>query len=208
MDNLLLLQVFIILNSVSENNHLVGGCVRDMFLKKTPKDFDIVTDIPMDVMEPLFTQNGWTVDSVGKQFLILFIAKDGQQFEIANFRKDVGFSDGRRPEKAEIGDLASDAQRRDFTVNSIYYNPMTGNTLDPNNGMKDLKSKTLRFIGKPQDRIKEDYLRIFRFYRFLAATGFTPETKSLKACRELFNEGYIKTTPDRVRLEIERMIKL
>lgn len=207
MNNLNLLQAFIILNSMSSNNYLVGGCVRDMLLGKDPKDYDIVSDIPMDDIEKAFVENGWKVDSVGKQFLILFVSKNNDQFEIANFRKDVGFSDGRRPDKAEIGDLISDSQRRDFTVNSIYYNPINGEFLDPNNGRKDLKNKLLRFIGKPHERIKEDYLRIFRFYRFLSTTGLYPEDKSMRACREMFNEAYLKTTPERVRMEIERMVK-
>ena len=117
----------------------------------------------------------------------------------------VGFSDGRRPDEAIIGDINTDAARRDFTVNSIYYDPIHGSFLDPNKGMEDIKTKTLRFIGRPHDRIREDYLRIFRFYRFLSK-GFTPDKKSLKACRELFNEAYLHTTPERVRMEVERMV--
>lgn len=200
-----LLQIFVILKSYSNNNYLVGGCVRDFLTGKIPKDFDIVTDVQMDTIEEAFKTNGWSVDSVGKQFLILFVSKNGEQYEIANFRKDVGFSDGRRPDQAIIGNLETDAARRDFTVNSIYYDPFNDTYLDPNNGMKDVKNKTLRFIGRPEDRIKEDYLRIFRFYRFLSK-GFTPDKRSLKACREYFNEAYLKTTPERVRVEIERIV--
>lgn len=194
-----------ILGGFSRNNYLVGGCVRDSLIGKEPKDFDIVTDVHMDIIETAFIENGWTVDSVGKQFLIMFVSKNGEQFEIANFRKDVGFSDGRRPDEAVIGDLASDAARRDFTVNSIYYNPIDGSYIDPNNGMKDAKERVLRFIGRPHDRIREDYLRIFRFYRFLSK-GFTADKRSLKACRELFNEAYGQTTPERVRMEIEKVV--
>ena len=200
-----LLQIFLILRGFSDKNYLVGGSVRDALLGKEPKDFDIVTDVHMDTIEQAFQENGWTVDAVGKQFLVMFVSKNGEQFEIANFRKDVGFSDGRRPDEAIIGDLNTDAARRDFTVNSIYYDPITGSFLDPNKGMEDIKTKTLRFIGKPHDRIREDYLRIFRFYRFLSK-GFTPDKKSLKACRELFNEAYLHTTPERVRMEVERMV--
>lgn len=200
-----LLQLFVILRAYSQNNYLVGGCVRDHLLGRESKDFDIVTDVHMDTIEQAFIENGWTVDAVGKQFLVMFVSKNGEQFEIANFRKDVGFSDGRRPDEAIIGDLASDAARRDFTVNSIYYDPFTGSYLDPNSGIKDAKERVLRFIGRPHDRIKEDYLRIFRFYRFLSK-GFTPDKRSLKACRELFNEAYGQTTPERVRMEVERMV--
>ena len=169
-----LLQIFMILRGFSQNNYLVGGCVRDSLIGREPKDFDIVTDVHMDTIEAAFIDNGWTVDSVGKHFLVLFSSKNGVQYEIANFRKDVGFSDGRRPDEAIIGDLTTDAARRDFTVNSIYYDPINGSYLDPNKGMKDAEERILRFIGKPQDRIREDYLRIFRFYRFLSK-GFTPQ---------------------------------
>lgn len=200
-----LLQIFLILRAYSTNNYLVGGAVRDFLLGKQPKDFDIVTDVHMDTIESAFIENDWTVDAVGKQFLVMFVSKNGEQYEIANFRKDVGFSDGRRPDEAIIGDLDSDAARRDFTVNSIYYDPFNGSYLDPNGGLKDIESRTLRFIGRPHDRIKEDYLRIFRFYRFLSK-GFTPDKRSLKACRELFNEAYGQTTPERVRMEVERIV--
>lgn len=205
-DNLLLLQAFMILRPFSENNYLVGGCVRDMLLGRTPKDFDIVTDVQISIVREDFENNGWEVKGVGDHFLVYIIAKDGQMFEIANFRKESGFSDGRRPDHVEIGSLQEDSARRDFSVNSIYYEPFSGQYIDPNNGMKDIKSKTLRFIGKPHDRIREDYLRVFRFYRFLAKLGFEGHPKSLKACREMFNIAYANTTPERVRMEIERIV--
>lgn len=199
-----LLQIFMLLNNESPNNYLVGGCVRDYLMGKEPKDFDIVTDIHMDKIEQIFSENGWDVDAVGKQFLVMFISKDEYTYEIANFREEHGFTDGRRPDDVEIGDLKSDAARRDFTVNSIYYDPIKDEYVDPNNGMEDLKNRELKFIGRPKDRIREDYLRVFRYFRFLNK-GFKPNKKSLKACRELFNEAYQKTTPERVRSEIEKM---
>ncbi len=205
--NVNILQAFVLLNSQSSNNYLVGGSVRDYLLGKTPHDFDIVTDVPMDTIESLFAMNGWKVDATGKSFLVMNVSKDGQQYEIANFRKDGDYSDGRRPDSVEIGSLEEDAQRRDFTVNAIYFNPFSGKLMDPQNGRQDLEAKRLRFIGRPKDRIKEDYLRIFRFYRFLTK-GFTADKKSLKACREYFNEAYLQTTPERVRVEIERMVNL
>lgn len=205
MDDLLLLQLFLIVYNASQQTYLVGGCVRDMLLGRTPKDYDIVTDADVEVLKPIFLENGWEVNAVGENFLVYAVSKHHQQFEIANFRKESGFTDGRRPDSVSIGTLEEDAARRDFTVNSIYYNPITNTFIDPNNGRKDLLNKTLRFIGQPKDRIKEDYLRVFRFFRFLSKLGFEPEIKSLKACREMFNEAYSKTNPQRVRMEIERM---
>jgi len=205
MDDLLLLQIFLMIYNVNPQTYLVGGCVRDMLLKKKPKDYDIVTEANIEELRPTLIENGWQVDAVGENFLVYAVSKNHQQFEIANFRKESGFTDGRRPDKVEIGTLREDALRRDFTINSIYYNPITAVFIDPNNGRKDIESRTLKFVGKPHDRIKEDYLRVFRFFRFLSKLGFEPDIRSLKACREMFNEAYSKTNPERVRMEIERM---
>jgi len=203
---LTLLQIFAILKEQSTNNWLVGGCVRDLLVGKNPKDFDIVTDTPMDALQKAFEQADWDVKSTGQNFLVLNISKNGRMFEIANFRKDGVYSDGRRPETVQIGTIEEDAIRRDFTINALYFDPYTEKILDPTGmGLKDIETRTLRFVGRPNDRIKEDYLRVFRFYRFLRK-GFTPHPKSLRACREMFNEAYAKTTPERVRAEIEKMI--
>lgn len=208
MTRLALLEIMMIVRNKSANSYLVGGCVRDMLLGKEPKDFDIVTDASIEELSHDLIASGWEIKGVGDHFLVNVVSKNGYMFEIANFRKEAGFSDGRRPDKVEIGTLEEDAARRDFTINSIYYDPFegpNGSFIDPNNGMKDIQSKTLKFIGKPKDRIKEDYLRVFRFYRFLAKLGFKPDDKSLRACREMFTEAHRNTTPERVRMEIERM---
>ena len=201
-----LLQAMMLLRNESTNTYLVGGCVRDMLLQKEPKDFDIVTDVHMDKIEEVFKDNGWKVDATGQRFLVMFVSKNDEQFEIANFRKDIGFTDGRRPDKVEIGTMDDDARRRDFTVNAIYYEPMVGQVFFPLKESKgDIVTNVLRFVGKPKDRIKEDNLRIFRFYRFLTK-GFVADKKSLKACREYFNEACKNITPERIRSEVERMV--
>jgi tRNA nucleotidyltransferase/poly(A) polymerase len=205
MDDLLLLQIFYIVYNYSANTYLVGGCVRDMLLGKTPKDYDIVTDANIEALKKDLEENGWKVDAHGEAFKVHTASKHGRQFEIAHFRKESGFDDGRHPTYVETGTLEEDAKRRDFTVNSIYYNPVTHKFVDPNDGRKDIEKRMLRFIGRPTDRIKEDYLRVFRFFRFLAKLEFEADKKSLRACREMFNEAYSKTNPERVRMEIERM---
>jgi tRNA nucleotidyltransferase/poly(A) polymerase len=205
MDDLLLLQIFMIVYSSNSNTYLVGGCVRDMLLGKVPKDYDIVTEANIENLKPALIENGWKVDAVGENFLVYAVSKNHHQFEIANFRREHGFTDGRRPDHVEIGTLAEDAKRRDFTINSIYYNPITNTYIDPNKGQLDLEKRLLKFVGRPHERIKEDYLRVFRFFRFLAKLNFSPDIRSLKACREMFNEAYQKTNPERVRMEIERM---
>ena len=199
--------IFYLLNQESKNNYLVGGCVRDGFLGVESKDYDIVTDVHMDISTSLFEANGFKVKECGEAFMVLNISKDGQQFEIANFRKEGVYLDGRRPTEVEVGTIEEDAVRRDFTINALYENPITGEILDPTGkGLSDIKNRTLRFIGNPKERLKEDALRVFRFYRFLATKNLIADPKSMKACRQYFNEAYKVTTPERVRLELERMI--
>jgi len=201
-----LADIFEILKQFSPHNYLVGGCVRDYMMGKDFRDLDIVTEAPIEKSKPAFKKAGWKVDETGEKFLVLSISKDHEQYEVANFRKDGVYLDGRRPESVEIGTLEEDAKRRDFTVNALYYDFDTGEVYDPNGkGRDDVENRVLRFIGKPKDRIKEDYLRVFRFYRFLTK-GFQPHIGSLRACREYFNEAYPKITPERVRGELEKMI--
>lgn len=162
----------------------------------------------MEVSTPKFEKAGFQVKECGEAFLVLNISKDGEQFEIANYRKEGIYLDDRRPSKVEIGTIEDDAQRRDFTINALYENPLTREIKDPTGqGLYDLMNREIRFIGNPKERIQEDYLRVFRFYRFITK-GFTPEKNSLKACRNYFNEAYTSTTPERVRLEIEKMVGL
>jgi tRNA nucleotidyltransferase/poly(A) polymerase len=200
-----LLQLFIMIHEFSENTYLVGGCVRDAILDRTPKDFDIVTDVPITKLAPELESNGWQIKGVGDCFLVYVVSKDGAMYEISNFRKDGPTSDGRRPETVSIGTIQDDSSRRDFTINSIYWNPIRNTMVDLNGGIRDIESRTLRFIGKPKDRIKEDYLRVFRLFRFASTLKFTIDKKSLTAAREMFTEAYNCTTPERVRQEIERM---
>lgn len=207
-----LLQVLLLLKNESRQVYLVGGCVRDHLIKKTPKDFDIVTDISIERINKIFLDNNWNVETTGNVFLVTNISKGGYNYEISNFRSDGKYMDGRRPSNVTSSDIYTDSLRRDFTVNALYYDVFTHEILDPiahnssQSGLEDIKNMTLRFIGRPKDRIFEDYLRIFRFYRFLAK-GFKPDHRSLRACREFFNKSYRQTAPERVRIEIEKMIK-
>lgn len=205
-----LLQLFTIVHNVTPNTYLVGGCVRDMLLSRKPKDFDIVTDADIESLIPTLEKNGWEVKGVGDAFLVYVVSKTiyetHYQFEIANFRKESTSSDGRRPDHVEVGTIEEDAARRDFTVNSIYYNPISDVLHDFNGGIKHLLERKLKFIGKPKERIKEDYLRVFRCFRFASTLKFTIDDKSLRACRELWKEAYDNTTPERARMEIERML--
>lgn len=198
-----LFPIMMVLEHHSENNFLVGGAVRDLLNGKTPNDWDLVTDIPITKLAKEFGAGGFSVSLTGANFLVLNVHFDGIIVEVANFRKDVS-CDGRHAE-VEDGTIVDDAFRRDFTINALFINTKTLEVVDPTGqGIDDAKANVLRFVGKPKDRIREDFLRVFRFMRFVNK-GYEADTKSLRAVRELWNEAYVKTTPERVRAELEKM---
>ena len=193
----------------NQHSLLVGGCVRDLRLGRKPKDLDVVTDANLDEVSKVLSENGWSIDEAGKQFFVLIASKNGQQFEIALFRKDSTYTDGRRPDFVQIGTIEEDAQRRDFTINSLYLDPWTGEFYDPTGkGFKDIQDKIIRFNGKAVERIKEDYLRIFRAYRFASQLGFEIDKKTLKACRTYFGTACLTVSGQRILIEIEKMSKV
>lgn len=187
--------------------YLVGGCVRDLLLDKTPKDWDIVTDISYAEMTEIFSGSEFKIKETGKQFLVFNLNYNGNDYEIANFRKDGYSSDGRRPDEVTIGTIQEDADRRDFTINSIYFNK---NGIKANyQSVLDIINKKIRFVGNPDDRLKEDYLRGWRFLRFANTfknKGFTTDEKSMKAIRRNWDNIYNASNPTRVMLELEKMI--
>lgn len=138
-----------------------GGCVRDMLLGITPKDFDIATSAKPEEIEALFEK---TIP-IGKKFGVMLAIVDGHHFEIATFRSDSESSDGRRPDAVIFSSAEEDAQRRDFTINALFYDPITDKIYDYVDGQKDLDAKLIRFIGNPETRIAEDHLRILRAIR-------------------------------------------
>ena len=201
-----------VLKELSPASVVVGGCVRDTILNRGAKDIDFATDAHYDDVEKAVMANGFKVKEAGKQFLVMIVSKNGEDFEIAMFRKDGNYTDGRRPDSVEIGTIFDDAERRDFTINALSFNLTTNEVQDPNGtGLKDLEDMVLRFVGKADDRIKEDFLRVARFYRFLGRfkeLGMTPDNKSLKACRTNFGAMQASVAPERLKMEIEKMVGL
>jgi tRNA nucleotidyltransferase/poly(A) polymerase len=208
-----LLQLFLILKSCSSEVMLVGGCVRDyltnLYHKEIHqiKDFDIVCNGNLDDIKEAFASNNWQVNEAGKNFLVMIVSKNEQQFEIALYRKDGTYTDGRRPDSTSIGTIFDDANRRDFTVNALYYDIVNDKIIDPTGlGLEDIKSKKLRFVGKAKDRISEDKLRIMRAYRFSISKGFKMDDKTHSVCRQYF-EDMIKSTPAmRIMAEMDKML--
>lgn len=190
--------------SKSSNSYLVGGCIRDILTNKQPKDLDFVTDIPYDELTVLFKNSGFTVKETGKQFLVMVVSKDGRDYEVANFRTD-NYSDNKIT-GVSIGDIYSDGNRRDFFINSLYYSLSNNIIKDPTGqGLNDISTNILRFIGKAEDRLAEDPLRVMRFYRFVSK-GFNPDPKSLTAVRRMFDSCIKNTNPERIKNEIEKMV--
>jgi poly(A) polymerase len=159
----------------------VGGCVRDFLLGREPQDFDIATDAKPEQVEKLFKR---TV-AVGRKFGVMIVVEAGHQFQVATFRAEADYQDGRRPEKIIFANAEADASRRDFTVNGLFYDPLTKKIHDWVGGEKDLRAKIIRTIGKPEERFGEDHLRLLRAVRFAAQLNFEIEPKTFAAVKKL-----------------------
>ncbi len=180
-----------------------GGCVRDLLMRREPKDYDIVTSAKPEEIEEILER---TVP-VGKKFGVILAIRGEYQFEIATFRSDSGYSDGRRPDAILFSNPKEDAIRRDFTVNGMFYDPVDKKVIDFVEGQKDLKNKTLRFIGDSEKRIQEDHLRILRAIRFKNALKFQYAPGTLEAIKK--NVNLINTvSKERVGEELNKILLL
>jgi tRNA nucleotidyltransferase (CCA-adding enzyme) len=188
---------------ISQNSFIVGGSIRDILIDETPKDFDFVTDISYDKLKEIFNSDVFSFKETGKQFLVFNLNYNGVDYEIANFRKDGTYSDSRRPDSVSIGTIDDDMARRDFTINAMYWNHLVG-LVCSKQSFEDIKNYKLRFIGNPEDRIKEDGLRVMRFYRILKSKNLTPDEKSLRAVRTNFDK-MLQVSSHRIMMEIERI---
>src|SRR5580704_10629359 len=159
----------------------VGGCVRDFLLGRDPQDIDIATDARPDDVEKIFKR---TV-AVGKKFGVMVVIEDGHQFQVATFRSEENYQDGRRPEKVVFSSAREDALRRDFTVNALFYDPLTKTTHDWVGGEKDLHAKIIRTIGRAEERFGEDHLRLLRAVRLAAQLDFEIEPATFAAVKTL-----------------------
>lgn len=179
-----------------------GGCVRDMLLEIHPKDFDIATSARPEDLKKLLAK----IHPIGEKYGVVIAEQNGHRFEIATFRSDSGYSDGRRPDAVLFTNAEEDAKRRDFTINAMFYDPLEDNIYDYVGGQQDLDNKLIRFIGDPHERILEDHLRIVRAIRFkntFKGFQYHPETyKALKKHARLAS----KVSGERLRDEFNKMI--
>lgn len=158
----------------------VGGCVRDMLGGSMPKDIDIATAATPNEVLALFSKGREVPRPLGSVRVRTGIFV----FEITTYRKESAASDGRIPESVEFSDKEADAERRDFTINALYFNPISRELYDPFSGEADLKERLIRFVGSPEERIKHDALRIMRAVRFRARIGGQYHPDTYKALRE------------------------
>jgi poly(A) polymerase len=190
------------LRAAGHQAYLVGGCVRDLLLETRPQDFDIATDARPDRIMGLFPNSG----RVGASFGVVLVRDLFAQVEVATFRTDHDYDDGRHPSAVHFeSDPRQDVERRDFTINGLLMDPDTGEVLDYVDGRADLERRVVRAIGDAGLRFREDHLRLLRAVRFAARLGFTIEPATLGAIRG--NHALIQTVAaERVRDELVRIL--
>ncbi len=172
-----------IIKRLREQGHeayLAGGCVRDFLLGQTPQDYDIATDAHPEVIQDIFPRT----TAVGSQFGVVLVLLDGEAFEVATFRYDGPYLDGRHPSHVRFGTQKEDIARRDFTINGMMYDPMEDRIIDLVGGREDLERRLVRAIGNPVERFREDRLRMVRAIRFAASLDFEIEAETLAAIQQ------------------------
>jgi poly(A) polymerase len=180
----------------------VGGCVRDFLLGREPEDIDIATNAKPDQVEKLFKR---TI-AVGKKFGVIIVVEGEHDFQVATFRSEDDYQDGRRPEKVTFCDAKADALRRDFTINALFYDPISDTTHDWVGGEKDLRAKIIRTIGKPEERFGEDHLRLLRAIRFAAQLNFAIEPETFAAVKALAPKIKL-ISAERIRDELLKLFR-
>jgi tRNA nucleotidyltransferase/poly(A) polymerase len=194
-----------ICNTLQRNGHqalLAGGCVRDVLLKREPADYDVATDAAPDRVLELFPDG----IAVGAQFGVILIPRDAMKVEVATFRSDVGYSDGRHPDRVEYSRTPEeDVKRRDFTINGLLMRHDTGEILDYVNGREDLKAGVIRAIGEPDRRFAEDKLRMLRAVRFAARFRFAIDPATFSAIRRHAKEVTL-VSAERIRDELTKLL--
>jgi poly(A) polymerase len=181
---------------------LVGGCVRDLLLGREPADYDVTTDATPEQVVALFPDSL----AVGAQFGVILVPRDGMKVEVATFRSDVGYSDGRHPDRVVYSKTPQeDVQRRDFTVNGLLMRHDSGEVLDFVGGQEDLRAGIIRAIGEPERRFTEDKLRMMRAVRFAARFGFEIDHATFRAIQRRVKEIY-QVSPERLREELTKLL--
>ena len=190
------------LREAGHQAYLVGGCVRDLLLKRQPDDFDVATDATPDRVQELFPGS----IAVGARFGVVIVVAEGAEVEVATFRSDIGYSDGRHPDRVVYSRTPEeDARRRDFTINGLLMDPQSGEVLDFVGGRADLTAGVIRAIGEPARRFAEDKLRMVRAVRFAARFGYAIAPATSAAIPPLAAE-IRRVSAERLRDELTRLL--
>ncbi len=184
----------------------VGGVVRDLLLGNPVHDLDIASSVKPDEVEKILSKAKISYKNVGKKFGTIMAVTRAGIIEITTFRKEGRYVNRRKPsEVLYVDDYIIDSKRRDFTVNAIYYDPITKQIQDPQNGLRDIKRKLLMFVGKPKERIEEDALRMLRLVRFATQLSFKMEKNSFAAAKTRVK--YIQSiSGERIKAELDKIL--
>jgi poly(A) polymerase len=180
-----------------------GGCVRDLCMGNPPQDYDVATDAAPEAVQRLFRRTL----AVGASFgVVIVVGRRAEgQIEVATFRSEGEYSDGRHPDHVEFSTPQADAQRRDFTINGMFYDPLRQRLLDYVGGQEDLKRRVIRAIGDPRERFREDKLRLLRAIRFAARFGFDIEPNTAAALAEMADQIGV-VSAERIQQELRRLL--
>jgi poly(A) polymerase len=202
------------LRGAGHQAYLVGGCVRDLLLGREPVDFDVSTDATPEQVMAIFPESY----AVGARFGVVLVPQSGADVEsnvsaapaglveVATFRSDIGYSDGRHPDQVRFTkDPCEDVRRRDFTVNGLLLDPITNQVLDFVDGRKDIEAKIIRTIGDPEQRFAEDKLRMLRAVRFAARFEYTIQPATIRAIQKLASQIH-QVSRERVRDELTKIL--
>jgi poly(A) polymerase len=178
-----------------------GGCVRDMLMGSAPEDYDIATDARPDDIINIFER---TVP-VGIHYGVVLVIENGLEFEVATFRSDGTYTDGRHPDTVTFCDARGDALRRDFTINGMFYDPIDDKHFDYVRGKEDMQARLIRAIGDPSERFNEDRLRMIRAVRFACRFDYNIEDQTAEAIKELY-EKILTVSMERIRDELRKIL--
>ena len=176
---------------------LAGGCVRDLLRGEAPQDYDVATSARPEQVEALFA----VTRAVGRQFGVCVAVVDGHPYQVATFRSEGGYTDGRHPDAVAFSGAREDARRRDFTINGMFWDPVEGGVLDFVGGRADLEAGLVRAIGDPAERFSEDHLRLLRAVRFAARLGFAIEPATRRAMKTLAHLA-VEVSAERLQEEL------
>lgn len=190
------------LQEAGHEAYLVGGCVRDELRGMAPQDYDMATSARPEEVEALFPQT----HAVGKSFGVILVVEHGHTFEVATFRAESDYTDGRRPNTVTFSDAQTDASRRDFTVNGLFMDPLSDTVHDWVGGQKDLEKRRLRTIGHPTERFNEDHLRLLRAVRLAAQLDFEIDPATFAAVRDMADH-ITRVSAERIRDELVKLFR-